>query len=389
MASDYDVIVIGGGIQGVGVAQATAAAGYRTLVIEKTALAAGTSSKSSKLIHGGLRYLETLQFQLVRTSLQEKNRLLQLAPELIEPLPFYIPVYNTTQRKAWQIRIGLMLYQVLGGFKQHTQFKSYSAKRDLPLTGLRKQGLKKIFLYSDAQTDDTALTQAVMRSAETLGAELVCPAMVQAISKKNGCFNVVITQQEQSRTITAKVVINAAGPWVNYVLDNVDIEDVKKMPCDLVQGAHIVLDVPAPEGAVYVEAPQDKRAVFIMPYKNSNLQNKTLVGTTEKLFIGNPDEVIASEQEIAYLKYVYQYYFPDVDAKVIKCFAGLRVLPKTESSLFNRPRDTIIDESSSGLFTLYGGKLTGYRAMAELVLEKIEKYLPKRDTGKTTRDIKL
>jgi len=379
---EYDVAVIGGGIQGAGVAQAAAAAGYKVIVFEQTAIASGTSSKSSKLIHGGLRYLETGQFKLVRKTLLERERLIKLAPTLVKPVKFYIPIYSQTTRSAWQIWIGLFLYQVLGGFKKYTHFKKVNLSSQ-PIENLRMTDLKTVFQYYDAQTDDEKLTQSVMRSAESLGAKLYCPSEVISLNFINSKYEIKINNTKES--INAKFIVNVSGPWVNQVLDKVDGAAVVKMDCDLVQGTHIVLDAPAPEGVIYVEAPQDKRAVFIMPWKG-----KTLVGTTEKNYVGDPAKVIATETEINYLTDVYLHYMLLKEVTIIESFAGLRVLPRIKGSFFVRPRDTVIHDSAEKLLTLYGGKLTGYRVTAEDVLEKIKKVLPINTTHcKQTKNIHL
>ncbi len=377
---DFDVIIIGAGIQGAGVAQAAAASGYRVAVVEQTAIAAGTSSKSSKLIHGGLRYLETAQFQLVRKTLLERERLIALAPSLVKPVKFYIPVYKKTSRKPWQITIGLFLYQILGGFKKYTGFKRVKTGSRLPIAGLKKDELVSMFQYYDAQTDDALLTEAVMRSAQSLGAELYCPEEVLEINRVNDNYHVTTGNMQFS----AKFIINAAGPWVRQVLDKVSGVNIDSMPYDMVQGSHIVIDQHAPQGIVYVEAPQDKRAVFIMPWKN-----KTLVGTTEKQYTGNPKDVFATDDEINYLKQVYCYYMDVGEVKVKSSFAGLRVLPIQQGSFFSRPRDTIIKLSANNFLTLYGGKLTGYRVTAEQVLLEIRKSLPIQASSISTADIEL
>lgn len=379
----YDVAVIGGGIQGAGVAQAAAAAGYTVVIFEQTAIAAGTSSKSSKLIHGGLRYLESGQFKLVRKTLLERERLIKLAPSLVSPIPFYIPIYTQTTRKSWRIAVGLFLYQVLGGFKKYTRFKRLNTNKTQPIKALRKTNLKTMYQYYDAQTDDSLLTRAVIRSAESLGAELQCPVKVTSLDFDSNVYR--IRTQNSNESVTAKFVINVAGPWVNQVLEKVTGTPVTSIECDLVQGSHIIIDVPEPEGVIYVEAPQDQRAVFIMPWKN-----KTLVGTTEKIYTGDPEEVAATDEEIQYLKDVYAYYMQTEAVNVIDSFAGLRVLPKLETSFFSRPRDTVIHESANQLLTLYGGKLTSYRVTAEQVLEKIQKVLSGNSAKKvSTKNIRL
>lgn len=370
---DFDVAVIGGGIQGAGVAQAAAAAGYTVVVFEQTGIASGTSSKSSKLIHGGLRYLESGQFKLVRKTLLERERLIQLAPGLVKPVPFYIPIYTQTTRKSWQIALGLFIYQVLGGFKKYTQFKRLNIHKTLPIKNLRMTNLSALYQYYDAQTDDALLTRAVIRSAESLGAELKCPVKVTSLDFESNAYRISVDNSNES--VTARFVVNVAGPWVNQVLAKVNGTDVQTMDCDLVQGTHIILDVPAPEGVIYVEAPQDQRAVFIMPWKS-----KTLVGTTEKIYTGDPAKVVATADEIQYLKAVYLHYMLLDEVSIIDSFAGLRVLPRLATSFFSRPRDTVIHESADRLLSLYGGKLTSYRVTAEQVLDRIQRVLPLKTT---------
>ena len=386
MGLKFDVGIIGAGIQGAGVAQAAAAAGFSVAIWEQTAIASGTSSRSSKLIHGGLRYLESGQFSLVRKSLAERALLLKNAPTLVKPVPFYIPVYPATKRRSWQIRLGLSLYAVLGNLHRYARFKKvnsiYLAEKD----GLRTDDLQSLFQYWDAQTDDAVLTKAVMQSAESLGAKLYCPAKVLAIKRVDDGYQVSVEQDGQQNIFTCKTLINAAGPWVNKVLDIVE-PTVSKIEIDLVQGTHIIVDDDAPSGIYYIEAPQDRRAVFVMPW-----QGKTMIGTTEHHYDGsNPAEVKPRQDEIDYLQQVYHHYFPNRSGKKIDAFAGLRVLPKQENNFFHRPRDTVIhaDTAQPGLLTLYGGKLTGYRATAEEVVDKLKAGLPKKDSVADTRSMDL
>lgn len=377
----FDVVVIGAGIHGAGVAQAAAAAGYRVLVIEKNKIASGTSCKSSKLIHGGLRYLESYQFSLVRKSLKERAILCRLAPSLVKLQPFYIPIYKKTTRSPWHIRIGLSLYALLGNLHKNNLFKRVPRKEIQKLDQLEQTDLQKVYQYYDGQTNDVKLTEAVISSAKQLGAELLLETEVVSIMNNESGFNVVVEQDKKESYIQATVVINAAGPWVNEVHKliklNTEQENIKQLEIDLVQGTHIILDSPAPSGIYYLEA-ADKRAIFVMPYE-FNGEVKTMVGTTEKLFTGKADDVKATDEEVDYLLDVYQSYFSrQAKVKVIHKFAGLRVLPKDDGSMFSRPRDTILHWAVPGVLTLYGGKLTAYRSTSELVLKKIKPFLGKR-----------
>ncbi len=379
--NQFDVVVIGAGIHGAGVAQAAAAAGYSVLVLEKNEVAAGTSCKSSKLIHGGLRYLESAQFSLVRKSLKERALLCRLAPDLVKLKPFYIPVYKSTTRRPWKIRAGLSLYALLGNLHKDNLFKRVSRKEVKKLDQLEQTGLQKVYQYYDGQTNDVALTKAVMYSAKKLGAELLFPLSIISINKNESGFNVIISKDNNEKHIQAKIVINAAGPWVNevhrLVVPDLASSQVKSLEIDLVQGTHIILDAPAPSGIYYLEA-ADQRAVFVMPYE-FNGETKTMVGTTEKLFYGQADEVKPATEEVDYLLNVYKSYFSkQTSINVIHQFAGLRVLPKDEGSMFSRPRDTILHWAMPDLLTLYGGKLTAYRSASELVIKKIKPLLGNR-----------
>lgn len=387
MKASIDILIVGGGIHGAGIAQASAASGYSTLVLEQTALASGTSSKSSKLIHGGLRYLETAKFSLVRECLQEREYLLANAPHLVELKPFYFPIYAHTTRRPLQIRLGLSLYALLSGLKQTGLFKSLPAASWSKLDGLSTKDLQAVFQYFDAQTDDKLLTQAVMRSAQDLGAEVVVPGQFQGARREGGKW---LVSANQNLEIETSIIINAAGPWANLVLDKV-VPKPKTLAVDLVKGSHILLDGETAQGIYYLEVRKDKRAVFVMPWKGS-----TLVGTTEKEFVGDPSNVSASEEEIMYLLDVVKDYFPKYKnlppANVKDSFAGLRVLPASDKNPFFRSRETIFFEDKNaapGVLTVYGGKLTSYRATAEALIKKIRPHLPARKVIADTRTLKL
>ncbi len=374
--SDIDVIVIGAGIHGTGVAQAASAAGYKVLVLEKNGIAAGTSSKSSKLVHGGLRYLESAQFSLVRKSLKERAILCRLAPSLVKLRPFYIPIYKTTTRRPWQIRFGLSLYAVLGGLRKENLFKRVRREDIKKLDQLEQTNLQKVYQYNDGQTNDVKLTKAVMFSAKALGAELKCPVNIVSIVKGKMGFKVNYKEADKEVSVQAKVIINAAGPWVNELHELINPK-VNSLDVDLVQGTHIIIDAPAPSGIYYLEA-EDNRAVFVMPYEFDG-ELKTMIGTTEKLFQGKADDVKPGEEEVEYLFNIYKSYFPEYKkVNVIHEFAGLRVLLKDNGTMFARPRDTILHWAMPGLLTLYGGKLTAYRSTSELVIKKIKPLLGKK-----------
>jgi len=383
--TDVDVCVIGGGIQGCGVAQAAAAAGYKTILLEQTALASATSRRSSKLIHGGLRYLESGQFALVAKSLAERELLIRNAPELVKRVPFYIPIYRQTRRRPWQVALGLGAYAILGRLKPFACYRSLEHRQWAHLDGLRQEGLQAVYQYWDAQTDDRQLTYAVMYSALQLGAQLVCPARIAAAKRIGDRYQVDYLQGEHQASLTSKVLINAAGPWVSEV-HNLLPTEVKMPAIDLVQGAHLLLKQSAPSGVYYVESPADQRAVFIMPW-----EGQTLVGTTETIVTGDPATVQPTEHEIDYLRNIAHYYFPHNDDSVLDQFAGVRVLPHTQQGVFHRPRDSYLytHPQLPGYLALIGGKLTAYRVTAQKVIHMMKNYLASRTPVIDTREIKL
>ncbi|BAJ03547.1 FAD-dependent oxidoreductase [Shewanella violacea] len=375
-----DLVIIGGGINGAGIAQCASAAGYSVLLLEKGAIGGQTSANSSKLIHGGLRYLETGQISLVRNSLSERRALLRLAPHLVKAVPFYIPVYDTSQRNQWAIRAGLTAYSVLSELDPLGRFTSLPAVEWSNIAGLKLQGLKAVFRYWDAQTDDKALTQAVMRSAQNLGAQVLTHAECDAIVHTPDYCDVSYLHQDNLVIQRASCVINAAGPWVNDVIDSL-APPMAKESVDLVQGSHLLLDIPALEGILYLESCFDNRVVFVMPWKG-----KTLLGTTETLLQELDGKPESTREEIYYLLGIYKHYFPalgsveQLEGLIIDTFCGVRVLPKRDGSSFHRPREILLKTSVTHprLMTLYGGKLTTYRTTSKEVVQWVESKLGKR-----------
>jgi glycerol-3-phosphate dehydrogenase len=386
MSARVDIVIVGGGIHGVGVAQAAAAAGHSVLLLERTGLATGTSSRSSKLIHGGLRYLESAQFRLVRESLAERARLLRLAPGLVRLVPFHIPVYRDTTRRPTTIRLGLTLYALLGGGTAATRFTRVPRQAWDALDGLATDGLQTVFRYFDAQTDDVALTHAVMRSAQALGAELACPAEFVGAEHTRDGYAIRYRHDGREKNCHAAVLINAAGAWANDVLARVT-PVAQPAAIELIQGTHLVLDTPVQAGCYYVEALQDRRAVFVLPWKNL-----TLLGTTETRYHGDPAAVRPLPEEEQYLLDTYARYFPRQTARVVERFAGLRVLPESHARAFHRPRDTLYHrdpQQHPRLLTLYGGKLTGYRLAAAQALARLRAVLPTRAARADTATLPL
>ncbi len=382
----FDVVIIGGGIHGVGVAQAAACDGYSVLVLEQTGLASATSGRSSKLIHGGLRYLEGLHFSLVRESLRERALLLKLAPELVHLQAFHIPVYPETSRRPATIRAGLSLYALLGGPGPANRFRSLRSGEWQDLDGLETRRLQAVYQYYDAQTDDAALTRAVMQSAADLGASLQCPAEFTAAEiAVDGC-SVHYSVNGADYSCSACVLVNAAGSWINAVAGRIH-PPPSTTAVDLVQGTHLVLEGRLEKGGYYLEAPADRRAIFLLPWKG-----RMLLGTTESIYTGDPADVVPLAGEEAYLLETLRYYFPQRPQKVVERFAGLRVLPEAGSAVFARSRETrfeMDDPRRPRVVAIYGGKLTGYRATAQRVMRLLHRTLPSRKPVASTARLGL
>ena len=373
-AVEYDLLVVGGGIHGVGVAQAAAAQGQRALLIEASAPAAGTSSRSSKLIHGGLRYLESLHLGLVSESLAEREILLKIAPQLVRLVDFHVPVYRGTSRRPWQLQAGLSLYALLGRLRPSTRFERLAPSEWERLDGITTAGLQAVFRYSDGQTDDARLVRSVLSSAEELGCEVQHPAELLSAARDAGGWLVSYQTPAEVREVRTATLVNAAGPWVEQVRRRISpTPDGRAI--DLIAGTHLELKGRLERGIYYTETPRDRRAVFTMPWRD-----RILLGTTERAHKGDPAEVSPTERERDYLLETYSHYFPN-PPEVLDAWTGLRVLPRAEGDAFHRSRETLLFHDDALLpryVGIYGGKLTGYRATAARVLKALHPVLPVR-----------
>lgn len=383
---EYDLVALGGGIHGAGVAQAAAARGHRVLLIEERAPASGTSSKSSKLIHGGLRYLESGSLRLVHESLTERAILLRTAPHLVRLVPFHIPVYRTTSRPPWMIRAGLTLYALLGNLRRTARFTTVDRSRWDALDGLDTRELQAVFRYNDGQTDDAALTRAVIASARELEADAWIPATLVRATRVERGYELAIRAGDEDRVVTTSTWVNAAGPWIERVRARVHPRPPGRA-VDLVGGTHIEVPGTLEHGIYYTEAPRDRRAVFHMPWRG-----RTMVGTTERVFDGDPREVAPTAEEVAYLQETFARHFPGRSTEVLDAWAGLRVLPRAPGAAFGRSRETTLiadDEAAPRMLGIYGGKLTGYRATAERVVARLAPSMPVRERRADTRTLRL
>ena len=372
----YDVAIIGGGIHGAACADNLSQSGYKVIVVEQYKHPGlVTSGKSSKLIHGGLRYLETAQFKLVHECLQQRKYLLDKYPDLVKLVAFHIPVFQNSHRKSWLIRVGLSIYSLFS----LKPFKTIKKNNWPQLDNLKTDGLKTVFQYYDAQTNDTLLTQKVMQHAQKNGTELITDACFISAECNDKLCHIKYSKNNKEHNVASRLIINASGPWVNHILHNITPTQTQ-IDIDLVAGTHIIVPVKLNCGMYYLESPRDKRAVFVMPWKDATGKDQTLIGTTETEFNDSPEKVAPTENEIHYLIEVYNHYFskPLQRQDVIDSFAGLRVLPADNGSTFHRSRDTIIHHNPTKnpkVFSIYGGKLTAHRVTAQQVSKIIDDLL--------------
>jgi glycerol-3-phosphate dehydrogenase len=372
----FDILVIGGGITGLGIAQDAAYRGLRTALVEKGDFASGTSHASTKLLHGGVRYLEQLQFKLMYEALHERNRLTRLAPGLAEYLPFLIPIYGT----GWKMErygYGLWLYDLLAGFPKGAIHRRVSRDEALKMAPyLKPEGLRGGYVYYDGRTNDTRLAVEVLTSAFRGGAVGANYCKVVGLVKEQG--RVVGAHVEDQFTgerllVRATNVVNATGVWVDQVVHmDKQGEPPKLQPS---KGVHIV--VPADrlpvKGAVLVPSPTgDGRFIFVVPWEGA-----VLLGTTDTPYTYDPDLVGTDEADVRYILNAANSVFPNArltDEDVISSMAGLRPLIRAEASTTAAlPREHKLWISESGLFTIAGGKLTTYRTMAAHVTDAILK----------------
>jgi glycerol-3-phosphate dehydrogenase len=363
-----DLAVVGGGINGAGIAALAARAGLSVVLFEKGDFASGTSSRSTKLIHGGIRYLEQMRFPLVFESLHERRFLLEEAPHLVRPLPFLLPSYREDARPAWMLRAGLSLYDALAGRHNLHRHRWLSPERTLSLApALRSQGLRGCGLYHDAQVNDARLVLEDVLAAESHGA--VClndTPVVGAETRRDGRVTLHYRHlpSGSAGTLHARCVANTTGPWTNETA-----RMLSRGHRDLVRptrGTHVVVPRVLPDHAVLVMSRSDRRIFFVIPWRDYSL-----VGTTDLDDPGDPDRVAPTEEEIAYLLEGAARVFPGASwgrERVLAAFAGLRPLAYSaggHASSVSR-EDRILREGP--VLTVLGGKLTTYRSMARKAL---------------------
>jgi glycerol-3-phosphate dehydrogenase len=381
----YDIFIIGGGINGCGIARDAAGRGYSVMLAEMNDLASGTSSWSTKLVHGGLRYLENYEFKLVREALEERGVLWALAPHVIHPLRFVLPMEGAREkgtRPAWLIRLGLFLYDHIGGRRLLPATRTLDLRKDIAGKSL-KPGFDKAFEYSDCRVDDARLVVLNAMDAKARGAEIAVRCRVVKAERRDGLWLVTLedTQTGSAREVQARMLVNAAGPWVDTVLEAA-MGRAGTANVRLVQGSHIVVKRKFEHDRAYIFQKPDGRIFFAIPYE----RDYTLIGTTDRDYSGDPGKAEITPEEISYLcEGASEYFRQPVDADdIVWTFSGVRPLfDDGASKAQEATREYVIRREGEGeeapLVNIFGGKITTYRKLAERVMEEVEGAIGRKD----------
>ena len=378
----YDLLIVGGGINGAGIARDAAGRGLKVKLVEMNDLASGTSSWSTKLIHGGLRYLEYYEFRLVREALIEREVLWSLAPHIIQPLRFVLP-HHKGLRPRWLLRLGLFLYDHIGGRKNLPTTRSLDLSHHA-LGAPLKPDYAKGFEYSDARVDDARLVILNAMAAREAGADIETRCKLVYLAQQNGagnnalvqtwCATLQSTRDGQQKTLQAKAVINAAGPWVDTVLRTSGAQrDARHIR--LVQGSHIITRQLYDHDRAYIFQNSDGRIAFTIPYQG----RYTLIGTTDTDFDGDPQNAAITETEIDYLiKAVGDYFKTPISRDdIVSTYSGVRSLYDDGANAAQEAtRDYVLEiaKFEAPLLNVFGGKLTTYRRLAESAMDRLKPY---------------
>lgn len=375
-----DMLVIGGGINGAGIARDAAGRGLRVALVEKSDLGGATSSASSKLIHGGLRYLEQFEFRLVSEALGEREVLLNAAPHLVHPMRFVMP-HVATLRPAWIIRAGLLLYDTLAR-RQKLPSSGSLDLTSLPCAAELQPELKHGYAYSDCRVDDARLVIATARSASALGARILPRTRCSALSREGELWNATLLPEGGAGyVLRARSVVNATGPWARSFLTEAAGMEVS-FGLRLVQGSHIVVPRLYSGDHAFILQNDDRRVVFVYPWESGY----TLIGTTDVEYTGAPENCVATQAEIEYLCRAANRYFRRTltPNDVVYRYAGIRPLFDDGSRNPSQvTRDYVLrvdgDRSQAPLLSVFGGKITTYRRLAEQAVETLRPWFPGMD----------
>jgi len=377
-SADYDLAIIGGGINGCGIARDAAGRGWRVFLCDRADLGSGTSSASTKLIHGGLRYLEQYEFRLVREALMEREVLWRIAPHIIWPLRFVLP-HHSKLRAAWLLRLGLFIYDHLGGRKRLPPTRTVRLRSD-PVGAVLKPEFTLAFEYSDCWVEDSRLVVLNARDAADLGATIAPRTACVSASRSDGMWTVETRDETtgERQTIRARALVNAAGPWVADVAGSV-IRANAPAAVRLVQGSHIVVHKLYDHASCYIFQNADGRIFFVIPYE----RDFTLIGTTDQDYTGDLRGIHASEAEIDYLCHSASAYLRTTvtPEMAVWSYSGVRALFDDGSAAPQEAtRDYVLKldapDGAPALLSVFGGKITTYRRLAESALAMLQPHLP-------------
>ena len=379
----FDLVVVGGGINGAAIASLAAACGISVALLEKGDFASGTSSKSTKLLHGGIRYLENFEFDLVHESLKERFIQWQAVPYLVKPMPFVVPVYKTDARPLWMMKLGVWLYDFLSGKYRIGRHRSLSAAEIAALApGINPDGLMGGVEYFDAQMDDARLCLENVLMADLRGAAAANYVEVEGFIKDNNQRAIGVKAIDrlsgQRMDIFASKIIVAAGPWSDELIEKDVPRSVKRLRPT--KGVHIVYRGEISPSAFLLQSRQDRRVFFVIPFKGHSL-----IGTTDTDYHQDPDSVKVEDADVQYLLQEAGRVFPNINfdrSKIITTFAGLRPLVADRGQPSRISRKHTIETHSSGICFVMGGKYTTYRAIAEEALgQALPHLVPKMPYG--------
>ena len=374
----FDIFIIGGGINGAGIARDAVGRGLKVFLAEKNRVGSATSSWSSKLIHGGLRYLENYEFKLVRESLKEREVITNIAPTITRAIPFIIP-HTKKLRSKFLIRLGLFLYDNLGGKTKIP--KSSKINITKKYSNILQAHFSEGFQYYDVQVDDKKLVEMNINDAKKMGASILENTKVLNADRIEGAWSITL---ENGEIIKAKILVNAAGPWINETVNNVLKINAKKS-IRLVRGSHIITKKLYEEEVAFTLQNNDNRIVFVIPYKS----DYSLIGTTE-VDVKTPDNPKISNEEKIYLINTINNHFVKQITKedIVDTYSGIRPLIEDFKEASKVTRDYIFDLSCENneapLLNIYGGKLTTYRKLSEKVIEELSPYLSTKNTKNWT-----
>ena len=366
----YDIFIIGGGINGAGIARDASGRGLKVFLAEKGKVGSATSSWSSKLIHGGLRYLENYEFKLVAESLREREVITQIAPTITKPIPFVIP-HSKKLRSKLLIRLGLFLYDNLGGKTKIP--KSSKINFNKKYKNILQSKFVEGFQYYDVQVDDKKLVEMNIEDSKKMGATIIEDTKVINAKRNDNSWDVTL---DNNKIIKSKILINAAGPWINETVNNVLKINAKKS-IRLVRGSHIITKKLYSEEVAFTLQNDDNRIVFVIPYK----EEFSLIGTTE-VDVNTPDNPTISDDEKIYLiNTINNHFVKQISQEdIVDTYSGIRPLIEDFKEASKVTRDYVFDlntqNSKSPLLNIYGGKLTTYRKLSEKVIEELSPYLP-------------